>query len=81
VVDPPDRRRHRRARPRGLRVVEAGIAQSRASRRRTGEVVVERGVLTPDQLSRVVAEGFGERTLLVAMTDPGNVLAIDEIWL
>jgi type IV pilus assembly protein PilB len=97
--------------------VEAAIAESRASGRRTGEVLVERGVLTPDQLARVVAERFGvdqldlgifkvdmaaanllpassarrygavpvkvidERTLLVAMIDPGNVLAIDDISL
>ena len=39
--------------------VEAGIAESRANGRRTGEVLVERGVLTPDQLARVVAERFG----------------------
>jgi type IV pilus assembly protein PilB len=97
--------------------VEAGIAESRASGRRTGEVLVERGVLTPDQLARVVAERFGvdhldlgvfkvdmsaanllpasaakrygavpvrfidDRTLLVAMIDPGNVLAVDDISL
>src|SRR5919205_3899635 len=97
--------------------VEAGIAESRRTGRRTGEVLVERGVLTPDQLARVIAERFGvdhvdlnafrvdmsaanllpasaakrygavpvgffdERTLLVAMTDPGNVLAIDDISL
>jgi type IV pilus assembly protein PilB len=97
--------------------VETAIAESRASGRRTGEVLVERGVLTADQLSRVVAERFGvdhidlgvfkadvsasnlmpasaarryhavpvrfldERTLLVAMSDPGNVLAIDDISL
>ena len=39
--------------------VEAAIAESRANGRRTGEVLVERGVLTPDQLSRVIAERFG----------------------
>ncbi|HEX7299780.1 MAG TPA: ATPase, T2SS/T4P/T4SS family [Solirubrobacteraceae bacterium] len=97
--------------------VEAAIAESRANGRRTGEVLVERGVLTPDQLARVVAERFGvdhldlgvfkvdmtaanllpasaakrygavpvrvmnERTLLVAMIDPGNVLAVDDISL
>jgi type IV pilus assembly protein PilB len=97
--------------------VEAAIAESRANGRRTGEVLVERGVLTPDQLARVVAERFGvdqldlgifkvdmaaanllpassakrygavpvkiidDRTLLVAMIDPGNVLAIDDISL
>src|SRR5919205_3842589 len=97
--------------------VEAGIAESRRTGRRTGEVLVHRGVLTPDQLARVIAERFGvdhvdlnafrvdmsaanllpsssakrynavpvgfidERTLLVAMVDPGNVLAIDDIAL
>ncbi|HEX6621128.1 MAG TPA: hypothetical protein VF024_15810, partial [Solirubrobacteraceae bacterium] len=39
--------------------VEAAIAESRANGRRTGEVLVERGVLTPDQLARVIAERFG----------------------
>src|SRR4051794_5778840 len=94
-----------------------GIAESRTSGRRTGEVLVDRGVLTPDQLARVIAERFGvdhvdlnafrvdmsaanllapgaarrysavpvgfadARTLLVAMVDPGNVLAIDDISL
>ncbi len=97
--------------------VEAAIAESRANGRRTGEVLVERGVLTPDQLARVIAERFGvdqldlgifkvdmaaanlmpssaakrygavpvkiidDRTLLVAMIDPGNVLAVDDISL
>src|SRR3954468_746429 len=97
--------------------VELAIAESRSSGRRTGEVLVDRGVLTPAQLSRVIAERFGvdhvdlnayrvdmsaanllapssakrysavpvgfldERTLLVAMVDPGNVLAIDDIAL
>jgi type IV pilus assembly protein PilB len=97
--------------------VELAIAESRSSGRRTGEVLVDRGVLTPDQLAKVIAERFGvdhvdlnafrvdmaaanllpsssakrysavpvgfldERTLLVAMVDPGNVLAIDDISL
>jgi type IV pilus assembly protein PilB len=97
--------------------VEAAIAESRASGRRTGEVLVERGVLTPDQMARVIADRFGVdhldlrafkvdmtavnmippsaakrygavpvriidgRTLLLAMTDPGNVLAVDDISL
>jgi type IV pilus assembly protein PilB len=97
--------------------VDLAIAESRSSARRTGEVLVDRGVLTPDQLARVIAERFGvdhvdlnalrvdmsaanllpasaakrysavpvgfvdERTLLVAMVDPGNVLAIDDISL
>jgi type IV pilus assembly protein PilB len=97
--------------------VDLAIAESRSSGRRTGEVLVDRGVLTPDQLARVIAERFGvdhvdlnafrvdmsaanllapsaarrysavpvgfadPRTLLVAMVDPGNVLAIDDISL
>jgi type IV pilus assembly protein PilB len=97
--------------------VELAIEESRTTGRRTGEVLVDRGVLTPDQLARVIAERFGvdhvdlnafrvdmaaanllpsssakrynavpvgfidERTLLVAMVDPGNVLAIDDISL
>jgi type IV pilus assembly protein PilB len=97
--------------------VDLAIAESRTSGRRTGEVLVDRGVLTPDQLARVIAERFGvdhvdlnafrvdmaaanllpaasakryaavpvgfldERTLLVAMVDPGNVLAIDDMAL
>src|ERR687886_2762935 len=97
--------------------VELAIAESRSSGRRTGEVLVDRGVLTPDQLARVIAERFGvdhvdlnafrvdmsaanllppssakrysavpvgfadERTVVVAMVDPGNVLAIDDISL
>jgi type IV pilus assembly protein PilB len=101
----------------GRESVELAIADARATGRRTGEVLVDRGVLTPDQLARVIAERFGvdhvdlnafrvdmsaanlmasaaakrysavpvgfidERTLLVAMADPGNVLAIDDIGL
>ena len=101
----------------GRESVELAIAEARAGGRRTGEVLVDRGVLTPDQLARVIAERFGvdhvdlnafrvdmsaanllpssaakrysavpvgfldERTLLVAMVDPGNVLAIDDISL
>jgi type IV pilus assembly protein PilB len=101
----------------GQESVELAIAESRASGRRTGEVLVDRGVLTPDQLARVIAERFGvdhvdlnafrtdmsaasllspaaakrygavpvgftdDGALLVAMTDPGNVLAIDDISL
>src|SRR5919202_936553 len=97
--------------------VELAIAESRASGPRTAEVLVDRGVLTPDQLARVIAERFGvdhvdlnafrvdmsaanllapsaarrysavpvgfadDRTLLVAMVDPGNVLAVDDISL
>ena len=101
----------------GRESVELAITEARAGGRRTGEVLVDRGVLTPDQLARVIAERFGvdhvdlnafrvdmsaanllpaaaakrysavpvgfldERTLLVAMVDPGNVLAIDDISL
>src|ERR687884_931123 len=101
----------------GRESVELAIEESKRSGRRTGEVLVDRGVLTPDQLARVIAERFGvdhvdlnafrvdmsaanllaasaakrygavpvgftdDRTLLVAMTDPGNVLAIDDISL
>jgi type IV pilus assembly protein PilB len=101
----------------GRESVELAIDEARSSGRRTGEVLVDRGVLTPDQLARVIAERFGvdhvdlnafridmaaanllpssaakrysavpvgfvdERTLLVAMVDPGNVLAIDDIAL
>jgi type IV pilus assembly protein PilB len=97
--------------------VEKAIAASRATGRRTGEILVENGTLTPDQLARVIAERFGvahldlgvfkvdmsaanvvsvaaarryeaipvhfldDRTLLVAMADPGNVLAVDDISL
>jgi len=97
--------------------VDRAIEESRTSAQRTGEVLVDRGVLTPDQLARVIAERFGvdhvdlnafrvdmsaakllpsaaakrynavpvgfidDRTLLVAMVDPGNVLAIDDIAL
>jgi type IV pilus assembly protein PilB len=95
--------------------VDEAVARARESGRRTGEVLLENGTLTPDQLARVVAERFGvdhvdlnavdvdmtaanllsasaarryeavpirfidDRTLLVVMVDPGNVLAIDDI--
>src|SRR3954453_5097657 len=39
--------------------VDLAIAESRSSGRRTGEVLVDRGVLTPDQLAKVIAERFG----------------------
>jgi type IV pilus assembly protein PilB len=100
-----------------LAEVEKAIAASRATGRRTGELLVENGTLTPDELARVIAERFGvghldltvfkvdmsaanvvsvaaarryeaipvhfldDRTLLVAMADPGNVLAVDDISL
>src|SRR3954466_2981374 len=101
----------------GAESVDLAIAESRTSGRRTGEVLVDRGVLTPAQLSKVIAERFGVdhvdlnayrvdmaaanllppssgkrysavpagfldgRPLRVAMVDPGNVLAIDDISL
>jgi type IV pilus assembly protein PilB len=97
--------------------VEHAIAKARETGRRTGQVLVEDGVLTSDQLARVIADRFGvdhvdlsafsvdmtaanllasstarryeavpvgfvdERTVLVAMCDPGNVLAVDDIAL
>src|SRR4051812_22977126 len=39
--------------------VELAIAESRSSGRRTGAELVDRGVLTPDQLAKVIAERFG----------------------
>src|SRR3954451_24302390 len=101
----------------GRESVELAIIEPKGAGWRTGEVLVDRGVLTPDQLARVIAERFGvdhvdlnafrvdmsaanllpastskrysavpvgfldDRTLLVAMVDPGNVLAIDDISL
>jgi type IV pilus assembly protein PilB len=101
----------------GPESVELAIEESRESGRRTGEVLVDRGVLTPDQLARVIAERFGvdhvdlnayrvdmsaanllpsaaakrysavpvgfvgNGTVLLAMVDPGNVLAIDDVAL
>jgi type IV pilus assembly protein PilB len=95
--------------------VDQAVAQARETGRRTGEVLLDNGTLTPDQLARVVAERFGvehvdlgsaevdmtaanlisasaarryeavpirfidDRTLLVVMVDPGNVLAIDDM--
>ena len=97
--------------------VEHAITKARETGRRTGQVLVEDGVLTSDQLARVIADRFGvdhvdlsaftvdmtaanllassaarryeavpvgfvdDRTVLVAMCDPGNVLAIDDISL
>ncbi|MBX5470156.1 MAG: Flp pilus assembly complex ATPase component TadA [Thermoleophilaceae bacterium] len=96
-------------------VVEQAVEAARASGEPTGKVLVERGVLTPDQLARAVAERYGldhldlrifrvdmgalnlvspasarryeavpvafvdERTVLLAMADPANVLAVDDI--
>jgi type IV pilus assembly protein PilB len=39
--------------------VDAAIVEARASGRNTGSVLVERGVLSPYQLARVIAERFG----------------------
>jgi type IV pilus assembly protein PilB len=97
--------------------VEHAILTARQSGRRTGQVLVDEGTITSDQLARVIAERFGvdhvdlsvfkvdmtaanllsssaarryeavpvqfldDRTVLVAMVDPGNVLAIDDIAL
>ena len=97
--------------------VERAIHTARQSGRRTGQVLVDDGTITSDQLARVIAERFGvdhldlsifkvdmtaanllassaarryeavavqfldDRTVLVAMVDPGNVLAIDDIAL
>ncbi|HEX8856724.1 MAG TPA: ATPase, T2SS/T4P/T4SS family [Thermoleophilaceae bacterium] len=96
-------------------VVEKAVAEARESGQPTGKVLVETGVLTPDQLARAVAERYGldhldlrifrvdmgalnlvsaaaarryeaipvafsdDNTLLVAMADPANVLAVDDI--
>jgi type IV pilus assembly protein PilB len=101
----------------GRAAVERAIATSRQTGRRTGQVLVDDGTITSDQLARVIAERFGvdhldlsifkvdmtaanllassaarryeavpvqfldDRTVLVAMVDPGNVLAIDDIAL
>jgi type IV pilus assembly protein PilB len=95
--------------------VEAAVAAARAQARTTGELLVEHGTLTADQLARVLAERFGvdyvdlgefpfdhaaarllppdaarqydavpigfldDRTLLLATSDPANVVAIDDI--
>ncbi len=39
--------------------VDAAVAESRSSGRNTGTVLVDRGVLSPYQLARVIAERFG----------------------
>jgi type IV pilus assembly protein PilB len=95
--------------------VEAAVAAARDQARTTGELLVEHGTLTADQLARVLAERFGvdyvdlgefpfdhtaarllppdaarqydavpigfldDRTLLLATSDPANVVAIDDI--
>ena len=96
-------------------VVEAAVELARRSGELTGEVLINSGVITGEQLSRALAERHGleyidfsvftpdmgaanlidanaakryaavpvafldEATLLVAMADPANILAIDDI--
>jgi type IV pilus assembly protein PilB len=96
-------------------VVEAAVQMARERGEPTGRVLLETGVLTPDQLAHAVAERFGldyvdlsmfkadlgaanlvspaaarryqavpvayldERTILLAMADPTNILAVDDI--
>jgi type IV pilus assembly protein PilB len=96
-------------------VVEAAVEMARDRNQPTGKVLLETGVLTPDQLAHAVAERFGldyvdlsifkpdmgaaslvspaaarryqavpvayldERTILLAMADPTNILAVDDI--
>jgi type IV pilus assembly protein PilB len=95
--------------------VERAVMHARESGRLTGRVLIEDGVLTPQQLARVLAERFGieridltifkidtdlarlvdpgfvrrydaipvgqddEGQLLLAMADPANMLAIDDV--
>jgi type IV pilus assembly protein PilB len=95
--------------------VERAVAHARESGRLTGRVLIEDGVLTPQQLARVLAERFGieridltifkidndlarlvdpgfvrrydaipvgqddDGQLLLAMADPANMLAIDDV--
>jgi type IV pilus assembly protein PilB len=98
--------------------VHAAIGEGRASGRATGQVLVDAGTITPDQLAQALAQrlgfhhvdlgrfpvdmraanlvepavarrhgavpiGFLEdgRVLLVAMGDPANVLAVDDVSL
>jgi type IV pilus assembly protein PilB len=96
-------------------VVEAAVEMARDRGEPTGRVLLDTGVLTPDQLAHAVAERFGldyvdlsifkadmgaaslvspaaarryqavpvayldERTILLAMADPTNILAVDDI--
>src|SRR5919112_4482049 len=96
-------------------VVEAAVELAKRSGELTGEVLINSGVITAEQLSRALAERHGldyidfsiftpdmgaanlidanaakryaavpvafldDRTLLVAMADPANILAIDDI--
>jgi type IV pilus assembly protein PilB len=99
----------------GRAQVDDAIATSRASGGTPEHVLLDRGLLTPDQLSRALAERYGldhldleafnvemaaanlvssasakryqavpvafldKSTLLVAMADPANVLAVDDV--
>ena len=96
-------------------VVEDAVHAARAAGRQLGQILLERGELTPDQLAMCVAERFnlqyvnlrelepdmaalnlvpvtavrrldavpvgfrGKETLLVAMANPSNVLALDDM--
>jgi type IV pilus assembly protein PilB len=96
-------------------VVEAAVEMARERGEPTGKVLLDTGVLTPDQLAHAVAERYGldyvdlsifkvdmgaanlvspasarryeavpvafldQGTVLVAMADPANVLAVDDI--
>src|SRR5919106_1550406 len=56
------------------------INEARVAGRPAEALLVEERVIDGDQLSRAVPVGFvDEGTLLVAMADPANVLAIDDI--
>ena len=97
--------------------VEAAVEEARSTGQSTGQVLLEHGVLTGDQLARALAERFGlsyldltafevdmgavnlidpgaakryqavpvafldDSTLLVALADPANVIAVDDIGL
>ena len=95
--------------------VDAAVERAREQRKPTGQVLLETGALTPDQLARVLSERFGvdyvdlsvfkvdmgavglldvaaarryqavpvgfleDRTVLVAMADPSNLLTMDDV--
>ncbi len=97
-----------------IEAVEEAVALARSTNRLTGRVLIEQGVLTPQQLARVLAERFGidradltqfpvdmelarkidpsfvrrydavpigvdeDGTLLLAMADASNMLALDD---
>ena len=96
-------------------VVESAVHEARAARRQLGQVLLDRGELTSDELTIAIAERFGlqyvslrefepdmtalslvpvtavrrmeavpvgfrdKHTLLVAMANPSNVLALDDM--